>query len=312
MAQRFVFTELGQGLRRNLSMHIAVVLTLLVSLTLVGIGILLHQEAGLTQKRFGSELQITLNLCNGGTTDPSGSGCDGPVTDDQKSTIEATLAKLTSGGLVSDYHQETQEQAYAKLNQYGLGTISKTATTGPDPLITAKDLWSSYVITLGDSHKGDEVAQAIQHLPGVAFLQDNRSFVSKILNTIDRLQRGGAIAAVALVIAALLLVSNTIRLAAFARRREIAIMRLVGASTMYIALPFLLEGLVVAVVGAALSIGALAAVMWFGVVHGLSGLSWDTWVGWHDWAEASVLVAILGIVLTLLPTLLLTRKYLKV
>ena len=76
------------------------------------------------------------------------------------------------------------------------------------------------------------------------------------------------VAAVVLVVAALLLVGNTIRLAAFARRREIGIMRLVGASTLYIALPFLFEALVTALIGVALAAGALAAFMYFGVSSG--------------------------------------------
>ena len=74
-----------------------------------------------------------------------------------------------------------------------------------------------------------------------------------------------------LVIAALLLVGNTIRLAAMARRREIGIMRLVGASTLYITLPFLLEALVTALIGVALAAAALAAFMQFGIIERASG-----------------------------------------
>lgn len=306
----YVFTELGQGLRRNLSMHIAVVLTLLVSLTLVGIGILLHEEANLTENRFGSELQVTLNLCNGGTSDPQGSGCESAVTDQQKQDIEQTLGSLRSGGLITDYHWESQQQAYDRFRQYG--NVDQAAFTGSEPLITPRDMWQTYWITLANPEKGAEVDQAVHHLPGVALLQDNRAFVSKILTTIDKLQRGAVFAAIALVVAALLLVSNTIRLAAFARRREIGIMRLVGASTLYIALPFLLESLVTAIVGAALAVGALWAVMEFGVMRGLSNLAWDAWVGWSEFWTAAVGIAILSVILTLVPTLLLTRKYLKV
>ncbi len=308
MAQGFVFTELGQGLRRNLSMHIAVILTLLVSLSLVGIGLLLHQEAGLTHDALGSKLQVTLNLCNGGVADPS--TCDGAVTAAQKDDITGTLKRLVTAGLVSDYHWENQQQAYNRLVRYG--HVDKSALTGPDPLIRPADMWETYWITLKDPERSGEVAEAVQHLPGVALLQDNRAVVSRILTTIDKLTLGTLIAAIALVVAALLLVSNTIRLAAFARRREIAIMRLVGASTLYIALPFLLESLVEAVVGSALAIVALALVMIFGVQHGLSGLRWDAWIGWHQYAEAAVIVAVIGVVLTVVPTLLLTRKYLKV
>jgi cell division transport system permease protein len=152
----------------------------------------------------------------------------------------------------------------------------------------------------------------VQGLDGVSSVQDLHNIMGSILGTIDKLRNGAIVAAVLLVVAALLLVSNTIRLAAFARRREIAIMRLVGASTLYIALPFLLEALVTAVVGVVLAGGAVAAVVYFGVINGLSKLKWDAWVGWHDYWVAALIIAILGVALTVLPTLLLTRKYLKV
>ena len=89
--------------------------------------------------------------------------------------------------------------------------------------------------------------------------------MAPIFNTIAKLKWGGWGTAIVLVVAALLLVANTIRLAAFARRREIGIMRLVGASTLYIALPFLMEALVTAVIGVALAAGALWG------VHGVRG-----------------------------------------
>lgn len=308
MQLRYVSTELGQGLRRNLSMHIAVVLTLLVSLTLVGIGVLLNKEAGRTTDHLGSQLQITLDLCNGQKTDPS--VCQGAVTDDQKATIESTLNKLISAGLVSDFHAETQQQAYDRVRD--MPNVDQSAFTGSHPLITPSDLWQTYWITIKNPDKASEIAEAVQHLPGVAKLIDNRAVVTRILDIAHKLRNGALAAAIALVVAALLLVSNTIRLAAFARRREIAIMRLVGASTLYIALPFLLEALVTAVVGAALAVGALALVMKFAVVDGLASLKWNAWVGWGDYAHASVIVAVLGILLTVVPTLLLTRKYLKV
>ena len=63
MQLRYVFSELGQGLRRNLSMHLAVILTLFVSLTLVGIGVLLQQQADKAAEHWGNQLQITVFLC---------------------------------------------------------------------------------------------------------------------------------------------------------------------------------------------------------------------------------------------------------
>ena len=127
------------------------------------------------------------------------------------------------------------------------------------------------------------------------------------------MQKGSIGIAIFLVVAALLLVGNTIRLAAFARRREIGIMRLVGASTLYIALPFLLEALVTAAAGVALAAGTLGAFMYFGVHERIANsISFMPWIGVEDYTTALVVIAILGPVLTLVPTLLLTRKYLKV
>jgi cell division transport system permease protein len=129
----------------------------------------------------------------------------------------------------------------------------------------------------------------------------------------NELRLGALVIAGFLVVAALLLVANTIRLAAFARRREIGIMRLVGASTLYIGLPFLMEALVTAVVAVAFAGLALAAFMWFGVHERLDDrIQFIPWVGLESYWVALVIVAILGPVLTLLPTLLLTRKYIKV
>ena len=304
MQLRYVFTELRQGLRRNLSMHLAVVLTLLVSLTLVGVGIFLHQEADLTAKQWGGQLQITAYLCNG-TTDVTAS-CTGAITDAQKESIQKVLDDNPN---VDSTRIETQEQAYERIQNLN---FPKSAFEGPQPAIRVSDMQQSIWIVMKDPHKADSIKESIQGLDGIDTVQDLHNVLGPILSTIDALRNGAIIAAILLVVAALLLVANTIRLAAFARRREIAIMRLVGASTLYIALPFLLEAVVTAAIGVGLAAGALAAVMKFGVVDRLSHIHWDAWIGWHEYGVAVGLVAILGVVLTLLPTLLLTRKYIKV
>jgi cell division transport system permease protein len=150
-------------------------------------------------------------------------------------------------------------------------------------------------------------------LDGVSRVQDVHKLLKPIYTTISRLKWGSIWTAVILVIAALLLVGNTIRLAAFARRREIGIMRLVGASTLYIALPFLMEALVTA----ALGVGLAGLALW-GFQEGVvkrqlsQDLSFIPWVQMHDFWLALTVIAILGPLLTLIPTLVLTRKYLKV
>jgi cell division transport system permease protein len=299
----YVFSELGQGLRRNLSMHLAVILTLFVSLTLVGLGVLLNQQADKAAQQWGSELQITAFLCKARDDNPS---CTTEVTDTQKTRIEK---EIEDNPEVDDYRFESQDEAFEKIKDL----LGGDKFEGPNPAATAGDMPESYWITLKDPDEYAGIESAIVGLDGVSNVRDQRKIVGPVLQGLDVMQKGALGIAAFLVVAALLLVANTIRLAAFARRREIGIMRLVGASTLYIALPFLMEAVVTAAVSVAVAVGALAAFMWFGVHGQLEDLvGFIPWIGLPEFWVAAIVVAILGPVLTLLPTLVLTRKYLKV
>ena len=303
MQLRYVFSELGQGLRRNLSMHIAVILTLFVSLTLVGLGVLLNQQADKAAAHWGSQLQITVWLCKDRDDNPA---CTGQVTDAQKTEIADVVEENPE---VADYHFETQEQAFEKVKEL----LGPEKFEGPNPAATADDMPQSVWITLKDPEQYEGITSAVVGLDGVSGIRDMRDVLKPIYGSINALQWAALATAAFLVFAALLLVGNTIRLAAFARRKEIGIMRLVGASTLYITLPFLLEALVTAVIGVALAGGALAAFMYFGIhERAATGLAFMPWIGEQEYLVALASVAILGPVLTLLPTLVLTRKYLKV
>jgi cell division transport system permease protein len=302
MQLRYVFTELGSGLRRNLSMHLAVILTLFVSLSLVGVGVLLNQEAHRVADRWGSQLQITVYLCSRQDTNPA---CTGEVTPAQKAAIQKVVDSNTQ---VSTSHQESQQEAFDKLKEQYPGKYD-----GPNSPISAADMPQSIWITLKNPNQFRDVESSVVGLDGVSRVQDVHKILKPIFNTISWLKWGSFWTAFVLVIAALLLVANTIRLAAFARRREIGIMRLVGASTLYIALPFLLESVVTAVFGVLLAGGTLGAFMYFGVHERIAdSISFMPWIGLQDYWTALIVIAILGPALTLLPTLLLTRKYLKV
>ena len=303
MQFRYVFSELGQGLRRNVSMHLAVVLTLFVSMTLMGLGVLMKEQTDIATRYLGNQLQLTVYLCRDGDANPA---CAGEVTDAQKQRVEEAIKESPE---VSSYRFETKDQAFDKVKElYGADQFD-----GPNPALTADDMPQSYWITLKDPKQFEGVKSAVQTLDGVSQIRDLRTILKPIYEWLGALKWGSWGIAIFLLVAALLLVANTIRLAAFARRKEIAIMRLVGASTMYIALPFLLEALVTAAAGVVLAGGALAAFTYFGVQQRLeNSISFMPWIGMDDFLTALVYIAIIGPVLTLLPTLLLTRKYLKV
>lgn len=303
MQLRYVWSELGQGLRRNVSMHIAVVLTLFVSMTLVGLGVLLNQQRSIATEYLGNQLEIATYLCRDSDVNPS---CTSAATDTQKEAIEAVIEDSPE---VEQYRFETREEAFEKVKKL----LGEDQFDGPNPVMTAEDMSEAYWITLKDPKEFEGITSAVVGLDGVSQIRDERETVKPLFDSLDTLKYASWGVAGFLLLAALLLVANTIRLAAFARRKEIGIMRLVGASTLYIALPFLLEALVTAVVGVALAAGALGAVMWFGVEQRISQtLSFMPWIGLPDYTTALVVIAVLGPLLTLLPTLALTRKYLKV
>ncbi len=300
---RNVFSELGQGLRRNVSMHIAVVLTIFVSMTLVGLGVLLKQQGEIATRHLGNQLQVTVYLCRDGDANAA---CVGAATDEQKQAIEEVIGDNPETASV---RFESQEEAFEKVKEL----LGEDQFDGPNPAMTAADMPESYWITLKDPEEFEGVESAVVGLDGVSQIRDQHQTLEVLYEWLDAFQYGSWGIAGFLLVAALMLVANTIRLAAFARRKEIAIMRLVGASTLYIALPFLLESVVTAVIGVVLAGGALGAFMYFGVHERIAdSISFMPWIDMSDYTTSLAVIAVLGPLLTLVPTLLLTRKYLKV
>ena len=300
---RYVLSNLGQGLRRNLSMHVAVILTLFVSLTLVGLGVLLNQQADKAADHWGSQLQITVWLCK---AQDDNAACNGEVTEAQKAAIVDVIEENPE---VAGYHTESKEEAFDKVKEL----LGPERFEGPNPAATAEAMPQSIWIELKDPEEYRGITSAVVGLDGVSGIRDMREVLEPIYGSINALQWAALGTAAFLVLAALLLVGNTIRLAALARRREIGIMRLVGASTLYIALPFLLEALVTALIGVALAAGALGAFMYYGIFERAGDqLKFMPWIGMPEYSVAVLAIAVLGPILTVLPTMVLTRKYLKV
>ncbi len=306
MQLTYVFSELGNGLRRNLSMTVAVVVTIFVSLTLVGMGLLLNAQAHKAESYWGSKLQITVFLCN---QNSSTANCiDGEVTPAQKAAIQKVL---DTNPEVDSWRLQSKQQAYDKWREAyvsGSGTERRVYDS-----IKPSDMQESYWVQLKDPNRFAGIKAAVQDLPGVNTVRDLRDVLKPIYFWINVMKWGAIAVASFLVVAAVLQVANTIRLAAFARRREIGIMRLVGASSLYISLPFLLEAVVAAVIGVALASGAVLLFMWVVIYHTLRPSS--NIVAWIDWGNALTAIgyiAAIGFALTLGPTLVMTRKYLRV
>lgn len=306
MQLRHVSTNLRQNLRRNLSMHAAVIITLFVSLTMGGVGVLLNRQAELTTDVIGSELQVSVFLCTAGESEfPQ---CTSEVTAEQEAAVLDTIEtnpEVESTDVVS--------KAEGLDNLRELDLVPDSQLEGPDAIITEENIPKEVRITLKDPEQYEGVVSAVQDLDGVRNIRLAKDLVGDVFTILDAIKYAAWGAALALVLAAVMLVANTIRLTALARRREIEIMRLVGASRVFIVAPFVLEAVVTALIGVALSIGALAAFVRFAVIGGIDEIFDGTlpFVGWSDLVYTVVLIAIAGPVLTVVPTLLMTRKYLR-
>jgi cell division transport system permease protein len=306
MQLTYVFSELGNGLKRNVSMSIAVIVTIFVSLTLVGMGLLLNAQAHKAEAYWGSKLQITVFLCNQNST--TANCVNGEATPAQKAAIQKVLKTHPE---VASYRLQTKQEAY---NKWKAAYVSKDSTEKRVyDSIKPSDMQESYWVQLKDPEKFMGIKSAVEGLQGVNTVRDLRTVLKPIYFWMNVMKWGAISVAAFLVLAAVLQVGNTIRLAAFARRREIGIMRLVGASSLYIQLPFLMESLVAAVIGVALSGAAIMTFMYVVIYRTLRPTSNIVeWVNWGDGLNALGWIALIGLALTLIPTLVMTRKYLKV
>ena len=303
---RSILSELWASLSRNTSMTVSLVVTMTVSLLLAALGLLIQAQADRTERYFGDRLQLQVNLCT--KNSPAATCIGGAASDEQKRNVEAALKRnpevkrfdiRTSG--------ENYEQAKQLLGQTETGR-KQLETLGPEAFP------QSYFVTLADPQKFDGVVSELSGMDGVGNVNSLRKLLGPLFEILEKMRWAALGTSLLLIIAAILQVSNTIRMTAFARRREIGIMRLVGASSWHIQMPFVLESLLAAIISALLAAGGLGLFMYvvvYGYLRDTLGQI-TTWVRWQDAVVVAGWTTALAVALALVPTLVLTRRYLDV
>ncbi len=303
---RYSLKETWSGLKRNLSMTIAVIVTMTVSLTLFGMSVMTFSEVDLVKGRWYDKIEISVYLCvkESATTSQGGTcGHNKETTDDQRELIQKTLE---SNPLVSKVYYESKQEAYDDYQR----------TYADSPLLdslTVDQMQDSFRVKLVDPENYQQVVQETKQLPGVQNVLDMHEVLDPVFNVLNGLKWGTFGMSALLLIAAMLQIGNTIRMSAFTRRKEIGIMRLVGASNSYIMLPFLLEALIAGLVSVIFSGIALLA-SYYLIVDQKAKVSIQAlpWITWQNAWFAVLVVAIVAVVLSIIPTLIVTRRYLKV
>jgi cell division transport system permease protein len=301
MRSNFVFQEIWVGLRRNLTMTVALIVVVAISLSLLGTGLLFVKQVDATQTYWQGKVEISVYLCYADSANPD---CRGPVTQAQTTTLEQRLQSMSQ---VQKVTYVSQAQAWALYKQAFSNDQSYVST------LKETDMPPSLEIKLNNpSADYNIVSSAVTGAQGVDSVIDEMNILNKFYRLLTGLRNAVVIVALILVVAAILLVANTIRLSAFNRRRETGIMRLVGASNFYIQLPFLLEGVIAGLFGWVLAAVLLVGVKSFLLNNLQQYFNYNVALSATDLIEVIVLTMVIAVALCGVTSFLTLRRYLRV
>jgi cell division transport system permease protein len=302
-----VLSEAAQGLRRNVAMVISVILVTFISLTFVGAAILMQMQIGQMKGYWYDRAQVAIYFCTSIDNTGACTGSDASVAE-----IAAVKAQLDSTALkpyIKRVSFESHQEAYDNFKSQFAGS-PLLAFTKPSMLN------ESYRVNLKDPNQAEIIIEGTSSLAGVQDVEDQRAYLDQIFAVLNAASFTAIGLATLMLIAAVLLIATTIRLSAFSRRREIGIMRLVGASNRYIQTPFVLEGVFAALIGSLLAGGAIVAIVQLFVKDYLASPavlgSTTTLIGPADaWLVVPILI-VLGALLASLSASAAISRYLKV
>ena len=303
MRVQFVLSEIGVGLRRNLTMTFAVVISVALSLALFGGSLLMRDQVSSMKGYWYDKVQVSIFLCNKADAAADANCARGAVTSEQKGQIKTDLAKLS---LVEKVYYESSDQAYKHYKkQFKDSPLAASLT--PD------QMQESYRIKLKDPEKYKVIDTAFSGRTGVQSVEDQRDVLENLFNLLGGMNVAALGVMGLMLVVALLLIVNTVRVSAFSRRREIGIMRLVGASGFYIQAPFIMEAAIAGLIGAGFAGSLIVAGKYFLIDQWLAEkIPLVTFVGWDVVVSKLPLVLAIGLLMPGLAAFVALRKYLRV
>jgi cell division transport system permease protein len=229
MRLKYILSEVMVGLWRNVTMTVAMIITMAVSLGMLGSSLILYKQVDSMKSYYYDKVQVSIFLRDG-------------VTDDQRNALASQLAAdpLVKQPVI----HETKAEAWKKFQQQFKDAPDLVAATKSDALP------ESYRVQLKDPKQYNQVAAEYTGKDGIEEIVDQSKLLSKVFSVLGAVQNLALFIAFVQGLAALLLVGNTIQVAAYSRRREVAVMKLVGASNWFIQSPFVLEAMFAGIIGA--------------------------------------------------------------
>ncbi|BFU46802.1 permease-like cell division protein FtsX [Krasilnikovia sp. MM14-A1004] len=235
MRLKYVLNEVLVGLWRNVTMTVAMIITMSVSLTMLGASVLMYMQVDQMKKYYYGEIQVSIFLKK-------------DVTDAQRTAINQAI---DNNPLVASKEYESRQQAFEKFKVLWQDSPDFVKSVTPDSLP------ESFRVKLKNPEEYKNFADQIQSQQGIQDIVDQRQLLDKVFKIFNSIQLMSLVTAAVMALAALLLVGNTIQVAAYSKRREVAVMKLVGASNWFIQAPFVLEAVVAGVIGSVFGFLAL-------------------------------------------------------
>ena len=299
-----VLGEVWSGFRRNLSVVISVVLVTFVSLTFVGTAILMQLQIQQMKTFWYDRAQVAVYLCTDYDQSATCSGTD--AGEEEISAVEAALKSDTLAPYIDDWFFVDHQKAYEEFTKQFEGNPIVEITK-------PEQLNQTFWIKLKDPSRSDIIQETFAGIPGVQSVSDQRSLLDRIFLFLGVASYTAIAIAGLMLIAAMLLISTTIRLSAYSRRREIGIMRLVGASNRFIQTPFILEGIIAALIGAVLASAASVAIVKFFVQGFLaSEVPFTSYITVEQSLIVPPILILVGVILSAIAAKIAITRYLRV
>ncbi|MCT9928890.1 permease-like cell division protein FtsX [Planotetraspora sp. A-T 1434] len=299
MRANFIFSEVWIGLRRNLTMTIAVIVTVAVGMALLGIGLMINSQVSSLTTFWTDKVELSVFLCKKDDVFPA---CKNkpPLNADQKAQLKQTIQVMPQVERV-DY--EDQAQAYKNFQAQQSNNVLLS-------VIQPDDLPESFRVKLRNPDNADALADQLTGRAGISRIVNQRKLLESYFGFLPKLRNMALGVAILMVFAATLLIGNTVRLSAYNRRRETGIMRLVGASNIYIQLPFVMEGVIAGLIGGVFAAVLLIVtkILLFEGIQSYMAVP----LGWNTVAGVITFTMAVGVVICVLASFITLRRYLRV
>jgi cell division transport system permease protein len=292
MARRvdYYFKTTVEGLRRNGLVAFAAISTSFIALFLVGVAFLVQTQVNRLIKATEADVEISVFLKDG-------------ISQSQQNHIGDLLNAMPQ---VQSVNYESKQDAYERFKEIFKNEQTLVQNISPNSLP------ASFRVKLKDPRQYQVVVAQIQGQPGIDNIIDHRQFLSRLFAVTAVFRVGMFSVALMMLISAAALIMNTVRLAVFNRRKEIGIMRLVGATNWHIRVPFLIEGIFEGLIGAGAAVLGLF-IMVVAFVQPLSTkIQFVPWITTHDVFSTIWILVAGGVGVAIIASLLAMRRFLEV